>query len=138
MPTLFLKCRSCAVEFPTPIALTSESIQANILISGLEHACPACGARDQFFTADYFLPKEGAPISTEAPAPAAVSDHLPTIEAVSVPIAASTATIGGDLVADGNTELQSMAGRLAAYGVRGGPGSPMEGSAPPHDSEAGE
>jgi|SRR5580658_10019130 DNA-directed RNA polymerase subunit RPC12/RpoP len=142
MPTLFLKCRTCGTEFPTPIALTNESFQGNVLISGLEHACPACGSRDQFFTADYFLPKSGMAISNEAPAPTPVGVAATATGSLPIetpaPLEAATATIGGDPTADEKTQLDTMAGRLAGYGIRAGPGNPTEAPLPPHDSDAGQ
>jgi hypothetical protein len=64
MPTLFLRCGTCRVEFPTPIAVTTADFQGKLLISGLTHRCPKCGAQDQFFTADYFVHPEEAEAAT--------------------------------------------------------------------------
>jgi hypothetical protein len=140
MPTLFLTCRKCGLEFPTPIAVANEGTQATVMISGLEHVCPSCGAKDQFFTGDYHLPKQGLKVPVEAhtqidgSTPGVVP---PSVERPSL-VEPSVAMIGGDQQADEKIELQTIAGRLAGYGVQGGPGRSMEGPAPPYDSEAGE
>jgi hypothetical protein len=99
MPTLFLKCRKCGAEFPTPIALTEEGHRGSFMISGMSHTCPACGVVDEFYTADYFVHAQEAEDAAKG----------------------GVAVMSGDQAIVAKTELDSMVGRLAAYGVEGGP-----------------
>jgi hypothetical protein len=116
MPTLFLKCRSCGEEFPTPIALTDAGRQGMILITGMNHRCPKCGVEDQFSTADYFVPKKAPELDGKE----------------------SPATIDGDEQADEKAELESEATRLAGLGVEGASQSKKsEGPPPAGDTPAG-
>jgi hypothetical protein len=55
MPTLFVKCRACGQEFPTPIG-ESEPGHSGVIISGLSLRCPKCAAEDQYSTADFHVP----------------------------------------------------------------------------------
>jgi hypothetical protein len=57
MPTLYVKCRQCQKEFPTPIAVTEGGLH-DVLITGHTHVCPECGHADQYFTQDYHVPSE--------------------------------------------------------------------------------
>jgi hypothetical protein len=147
MPTLFLKCRTCAVDFPTPIAVTDGSVHGQLMISGMEHVCPSCGARDKFFTADYFIPTSGLAVPVDAPAPMdapagverrPVPADLPISSEPPAGVAASTATIGGDPGADHRAELETVSGRLAGYNVQGTSEHHSEGPAPPYDSQDAE
>ena len=115
MPTLFLKCRKCGVEFPTPIGVTDAGLQGSIIISGLTHRCPNCGVEDQYYTTDYFVHKKEA-------------------EAAG---AGSTATISGDKEADEKTQRESQADRLAGFAVEGEPRSKTDGPPPAGDSPPG-
>jgi DNA-directed RNA polymerase subunit RPC12/RpoP len=61
MPTLFVKCRACGREFPTPVAEPSTGA-GGVMITGLELRCPKCGHSDQYSTADFHvLPGSGGP-----------------------------------------------------------------------------
>jgi DNA-directed RNA polymerase subunit RPC12/RpoP len=111
MPTLFLKCRSCGKEFPTPIGVTDPKLQGSLIISGLKHRCPHCNAEDRYSTLDYFIHK------TEA---GAAADG-------------SAATIGGDQEQNEKTQTGTQTGRLAGYAVEGAPPSKTE-AAPPAGS----
>jgi DNA-directed RNA polymerase subunit RPC12/RpoP len=63
MPTLFVKCRACGQEFPTPVAEPSTGA-AGVMISGLQLRCPKCGHPDQYSTADFHVaPGSGGPPS---------------------------------------------------------------------------
>ena len=86
------------------------------MISGLHHACPSCGVMGEFYTGDYFVPT------------ATALDE----------VVGSTATMSGDQESIRKTELETLAGRMAGYGVQGGPSHPSEGPAPPYDSDSGE
>jgi hypothetical protein len=55
MPTLYLKCRNCGKEFPTPIGVTEQGLHG-VMISGMTHKCPHCGQEAQYFTQDYHVP----------------------------------------------------------------------------------
>jgi hypothetical protein len=55
VPTLFVKCKTCATDFPSPIGET-ETGHLGLIISGLRLHCPKCGADDQFSTADFHMP----------------------------------------------------------------------------------
>jgi hypothetical protein len=57
MPTLFLSCKHCHAEFPTPIAVTEAGL-GDVLITGLQHTCPHCGATESYYTQDYHVPTE--------------------------------------------------------------------------------
>ena len=59
MPTLLVRCQKCGEEFPTPIGVTGTTL-SGVLISGLTHRCPHCGAEGQYFTQDYHVPTETA------------------------------------------------------------------------------
>lgn len=56
MPTLFVKCRACGREFPTPIGEPDASSKG-VIISGLRLRCPNCGREDQYSTADFHTPR---------------------------------------------------------------------------------
>ena len=62
MPTLFVKCRSCGNEFPTPIG-EPKTGSSGVIITGLRLGCPKCGHEDTYSTADFHVPAEtaGAP-----------------------------------------------------------------------------
>ena len=66
MPTLFLKCRSCAKPFPSGIAVTEETALHAVQMNGMRHKCPNCGETGTYFTHDYFVP-DGIEITTEDP-----------------------------------------------------------------------
>ncbi len=83
MPTLFVKCRSCGEEFPTPIG-EAETGHSGLIISGLMLRCPKCGHDDRYSTADFHLPvgDAGSPVegkSTSEPNP--TTDHEAVQEA---------------------------------------------------------
>lgn len=78
MPTLFLTCRSCGEEFPTPIGVTDPKL-TGVIISGMSHRCPGCGADDKFSTQDYHVPKETVQ-EVQAEANRAIEDRAHEIE----------------------------------------------------------
>jgi len=55
MPTLFVNCRKCGSEFPTPIG-ESKPGSSGLIITGLELRCPKCGTADAYSTPDFHLP----------------------------------------------------------------------------------
>jgi ribosomal protein S27E len=55
VPTLFVKCRACGHEIPTPVA-EPKTGESGVMISGLRIRCPDCGHDDQYSTADFHLP----------------------------------------------------------------------------------
>jgi len=55
VPTLFVKCKSCGTEFPSPIGATGTG-DRGLIISGLELHCPACKAAAQYSTAEFHIP----------------------------------------------------------------------------------
>jgi DNA-directed RNA polymerase subunit RPC12/RpoP len=59
LPTLYLTCRKCGKEFPTPIGVSGTGL-TGVIISGMIHRCPHCGHDDQYNTQDYHIP-EGLP-----------------------------------------------------------------------------
>jgi hypothetical protein len=59
MPTLFVKCRKCDGDFPTPIG-EAKAGSGGVLISGLPLKCPKCGREDQYSTEDFHIPAAAA------------------------------------------------------------------------------
>jgi ribosomal protein S27E len=55
MPTLFVACRSCGHEIPTPIAEPKTGAR-EVMITGLRIKCPDCGREDQYSTSDFHNP----------------------------------------------------------------------------------
>jgi ribosomal protein S27E len=55
VPTLFVKCRGCGHEIPTPVAEPKTGADG-VMISGLRVRCPDCGRDDQYSTADFHVP----------------------------------------------------------------------------------
>lgn len=55
MPTLFVKCRACGEEFPTPVAEPNTE-SAGVMITGLRLRCPKCGHEDRYSTVDFHVP----------------------------------------------------------------------------------
>jgi ribosomal protein S27E len=55
MPTLFVKCRGCGHEIPTPVAEPKTGADG-VLITALRIKCPDCGRDDQYSTADFHTP----------------------------------------------------------------------------------
>lgn len=78
MPTLYLKCRSCQKEFPTPIAVTEAGLH-DVLITGMTHVCPHCAHADQYFTQDYHVPIELVD-QLQAPAEPLSADHAAAVD----------------------------------------------------------
>jgi DNA-directed RNA polymerase subunit RPC12/RpoP len=93
LPTLYLKCRKCAKEFPTPIGVTEAGLKG-VIISGLIHRCPHCGHEDQYNTHDYHLP-EGLPD----------------------PAAAETKPLAADPKLENQAKKDAASEKLAGYGV---------------------
>jgi hypothetical protein len=62
VPTLFVKCRACGEEFPTPIG-EPESGPSGVIISGLSLRCPRCNREDTYSTRDFHIPdvRDGPP-----------------------------------------------------------------------------
>ncbi|MGI0129061.1 MAG: hypothetical protein ACREDE_09585 [Thermoplasmata archaeon] len=56
MPTLFVRCKSCGTEFPTPIG-EPEKGRSGAIITGLSLHCPHCRREDVYSTADFHLPR---------------------------------------------------------------------------------
>jgi DNA-directed RNA polymerase subunit M/transcription elongation factor TFIIS len=52
VPTLFVKCRACGRDFPTPIG-EPKADSKGVIISGLRLRCPKCGREEQYSTADF-------------------------------------------------------------------------------------
>jgi hypothetical protein len=107
MPTLFVKCRKCGAEFPTPIGVTDPKFQGNLLISGLQHRCPSCHAESEYSTADYFIHRREADAAAKG----------------------APATIAGDLEKNEQTQTGTQAGRLGGFAVEGA--SPSKSEPPP-------
>jgi hypothetical protein len=63
MPTLFVECRACHQEIPTPIAEPNQG-PSGVMISSLRVHCPKCGQDGEYSTADFHVPA-----GTEGPAP---------------------------------------------------------------------
>jgi DNA-directed RNA polymerase subunit RPC12/RpoP len=55
MPTLFVKCRACNQEIPSPVA-EPKGDPSGVMISGLKIRCPKCGHEAEYSTADFHLP----------------------------------------------------------------------------------
>jgi hypothetical protein len=66
MPTLFLNCRECHREFPTPIGV-AEDAMGGFIISGMTHHCPFCRAESEYVTQDYHMPVVPAAETAETP-----------------------------------------------------------------------
>jgi hypothetical protein len=83
MPTLFLTCRDCHREFPTPIGISEEAM-TGFIISGLTHHCPFCKAESEYVTQDYHLPKVAArePAESSKPLPIDMVAQESTFEKV--------------------------------------------------------
>jgi|GEM_PF-4773970 hypothetical protein len=61
MPTLFVKCEACQIEFPTPIGEANPG-HSGLIVSGLVLKCPKCGQQRAYDTADFHAPQvSGAP-----------------------------------------------------------------------------
>jgi len=82
VPTLFVRCRTCNAEFPTPIGETSTG-RSGVIISGLRLRCGSCGTEDQYSTSDFHIPTEmGGPAGTTSRAePVPASEHEAHVEA---------------------------------------------------------
>jgi DNA-directed RNA polymerase subunit RPC12/RpoP len=52
VPTLFVKCRACGKEFPTPIG-EPKADPSGVIISGLKLRCPKCGHVAQYSTSEF-------------------------------------------------------------------------------------
>jgi hypothetical protein len=98
MPTLFLRCRSCDAEFPTPIAVTEEGL-GGVMITGMLHRCPSCGEENDYSTHDYFIPTSASSANS------------------------ADATVGGDNAANEETERNAEVDRLSGFGVERDPPS---------------
>ena len=93
MPTLFVKCRSCSREIPSPIA-ESKTGDSGVMISSLRIRCTGCGHEDEYSTADF---------------------HLPQV--VDGPLSGGRVTAQEDLGAVHEAQLQEAQEKLAGYGV---------------------
>ena len=58
MPTLFVACRSCGREIPTPVAEPKTGAKG-VMITSLRIKCPKCGHDDQYSTSDFHAPPSG-------------------------------------------------------------------------------
>jgi hypothetical protein len=54
-PTLFVKCRACSTDFPTPIG-EPEAGPSGVIISGLSLRCSQCHREDTYTTRDFHVP----------------------------------------------------------------------------------
>jgi DNA-directed RNA polymerase subunit RPC12/RpoP len=93
MPTLFLKCRHCGEEFPSPIAVTEAGLH-DVMITGMTQACPHCGQADQYNTQDFHVPSE-------------------LVDQVSPP----TSPLKTDPAGVASAQTSAVAGKLAGYSV---------------------
>ena len=54
MPTLFVSCKECQTEFPTPIG-GRETGKSGVIISSLRLRCPKCGRESEYSTPDFHI-----------------------------------------------------------------------------------
>jgi ribosomal protein S27E len=73
VPTLFVKCRSCGHEIPTPVAEPKTGAEG-VMITGLRIKCPDCGHDDRYSTADLHVRPTGK--SSPAGAPVTSQENL--------------------------------------------------------------
>jgi rubredoxin len=102
VPTLFVKCRTCGHEFPTPIG-ESATGRSGVIISGLVLRCPKCGADHPYSTSDF---------------------HIPS--GISGPPSGGRNTAEPDLAGEHEAKQEASQEKLAGYGV-----VPPEDRAPP-------
>jgi DNA-directed RNA polymerase subunit RPC12/RpoP len=55
VPTLFVKCRACGREVPTPVAEPDTGAEG-VMITALRIKCPSCGHDDEYSTPDFHIP----------------------------------------------------------------------------------
>jgi hypothetical protein len=53
MPTLYLKCKTCSIEFPSGMSFDKKSFETSIL-KGNYHTCPK-GHTHQYEKKDYYF-----------------------------------------------------------------------------------
>ncbi len=104
MPTLFVKCKQCGTEFPTPMGETNPGL-SGLLISGLRLRCTACGTEDDYSTLDFHVSADMPDSSVGSSDPAQA-----------------------DLTAEHTAKLAAAQEKAAGFGV-----VPPE-SRPPHES----
>jgi hypothetical protein len=93
MPTLFVECRACHQEIPTPIAEPQVG-PSGVMISSLGVHCPKCGHVGEYSTADFHVPP-----------------------GVAVPTAEEQASVPEDLAAQHEAKLVGAQEKLAGLGV---------------------
>ncbi|MGA8536398.1 MAG: hypothetical protein WB789_03270 [Thermoplasmata archaeon] len=101
MPTLFVKCRACGQEIPTPVAEPTSGV-AGVMISSMRVRCPKCGHDDEYSTADFHQPS-----GTEGP------------------VTGGRAVAQENLTNEPEATLEGAQEKLAGYGV-----VPPEGRSP--------
>jgi hypothetical protein len=63
MPTLFVTCKSCGSEFPTPIG-EREVGKSGVIVTDLPLNCPKCSRGNLYSTGDFHIPP-GVPNATK-------------------------------------------------------------------------
>jgi ribosomal protein S27E len=69
VPTLFVRCRSCGQEIPTPVAEPVGGARG-VMITGLKVRCPKCGQENLYSTGDFHLPAGAGGAAADGGAPA--------------------------------------------------------------------
>ena len=70
VPTLFVKCRACGHEIPTPVAEPKTGAEG-VKITGLRIKCPDCGHDARYSTPDFHVlpsgksPPAGSPVASQ-------------------------------------------------------------------------
>jgi hypothetical protein len=103
VPTLFVKCKGCNSEFPTPIG-EPKSDETEVIISNLKLRCAKCGHEAEYSTADFHIP-------ANAGGPPAGGGEV-AVE---------------DLTTEHNAKEMSSQQKLAGYGVVPPEGRPARG-----------
>jgi ribosomal protein S27E len=82
VPTLYVKCRACGSEIPSPIGEAKEST-SDVIISSLRIKCPSCGVDDSYSTADFHQPvspTDSLPAGEAMAEPSLTSEHAAHLE----------------------------------------------------------